>query len=765
MERLTLAVSLGLLSILLMPTLPNIWIALAMLLLGCLLFKTLTTTASFVIGISICILSVNLHFKDLKYLLPANSTIKGVIVSLPEQGKHGNRFYFKLSKIIQHQSVRESHSTLLMMWPGKHSLEQGQQWIFDIKAKPISGLFNQGVFNYQRYLLAKGVIAKGTVINATPVELSADTRGVMAKQLAHHLSEFSSSRFIYALIIGDKRQFYHSDWHIMKTTGTSHLFAISGLHLGLVALFVCMIVKTILGLLVTHIWLTRWVTFLVTMISAIFYSYLAGFSEPTLRALIMLIVSGLLLVMRQRNRPFQILGLAFLTIAISSPLSLLSQGLWLSVLALATVFLVISHVDPCDKKNVSVFGLVKHWIVKLFTLQLGLAIGLYFIQILFFGGISLIAPVANLIAVPLVSLVILPLLFAASVLLIVFDETLLSYYLFDMADWVLSRLFIGLEYLSTIKGIWLDSGTTVVGMVVVTAIFYKIACVMSSLSWRYYCALLILPVCIATVVFVQARNEDHWRIDFLDVGHGNSAIISKGKRAIIIDTGKAFDEQSSMASTVIIPWLVNHQLAKVDYLLITHQDNDHAAGKDYLTKAFSNVQVIDNNHHLCNGGSIRWQGLDIKFIKAKGLLKKSDLSENNRSCLMRISNVNASVLLTGDIEHSAEKQLIKQLDKSWQSTVMQVPHHGSKTSSSKAFISLISPQIAVVSAGAFNHWHFPAPLVQARYAAIKTTLLTTGIHGQITIEFSDQRPHIITYREHRSPFWYNDDLSFGHYQR
>ena len=188
--------------------------------------------------------------------------------------------------------------------------------------------------------------------------------------------------------------------------------------------------------------------------------------------------------------------------------------------------------------------------------------------------------------------------------------------------------------------------------------------------------------------------------------------------------------------------------------------------------------MINNHDGSClskngrNENNFKWQGLTIKTTQALGIFKKSQHTENNLSCLIRISNSAGSVLFAGDIERAAERQLVTQLasksehqKSDWASTVLQVPHHGSNTSSSKTFIQLIDPEIGVVSTRAYNQWYFPRSNVLNRYRQQQTQIINTAKSGQITIEFSANSPIISTYRDHHWPFWYNGDLSFGHYGR
>jgi competence protein ComEC len=764
-ERHTLAMILGLMSVLIWPTIPSYWIGVALLLLGGILFKTNTTAASFIIGISICILSINHQFNDLKYLLSANSSIKGTIVSLPQQGIVNNRFYFDLTQITIGTTVRNSHQRVLLTWTGQHKLEEGQVWEFIVKAKPITGLFNQGGFNYQRYLVSKSIIARGAIQSGTVIDITPNKRGLLSLRLEKLLETTSHKRFISALVIGDKRGFSTSDWQVMKNTGTSHLFAISGLHLSLIALFVAIALAPLLKTFRLNNHVRQCLLIICVLGTSTFYSYLAGFSSPTIRALTMVMIVSGFLVSKQRIKFSQLLLLTLLIIGIINPLSLLSQGLWLSLFAVAVVYLILTMSPNAVINELSLLAKVKYWFYQLLKLQLCLAIGLYFIQLIFFGGISAIAPVANLIAVPAVTLLILPMLFLA-ICGMYLQLPWVTNVLLKLSDTLLSILFYCLRYLANISGVWLHGHIAIIigtiGLIFVSVFITKILTSISNQLIRGWCFLLF--ICIAVGLMWPTDNK-RWQIDFLDVGHGNSAVIHKDNRAIIVDTGNVFGDDSTLAEIVIAPFLTSQQISTVDYIVITHQDKDHSAGLSFLTNKYPNAKVITNKNSECIDRSLLWRGLVIRTTMAKGLIKKRERTENNRSCLIRISNDYGSALFTGDIERAAEKKLLGQLDNTWQSQVMQIPHHGSKTSSSKEFVNLIKPHIGVVSARAFNQWNFPKPIVLKRYGNIHTQIINTANAGQITVEFTSQAPIISTYRGHRLPFWYNRDLSFGHYKR
>ena len=780
MEKQISTLILGLMTVLILPSIPSNWIAAIVLLLGIILLKNHTLLANFIIGFAVCVLLINTHFKALQYILPANSTIKGTIVSLPQQGKIHNRFYFELSSIVVKRKSKKIKGVILLSWQGQHVLEQGQQWQFDIKAKPITGLFNQGSFNYQRYLISQGIIARGTVRSATAINLTADKRGLLSKEIHHRIKNLTHERFINALILGDKRGFNNEDWQVMRETGTSHLFAISGLHLSLVALLIAGVIKFLLNMIRIKNILLKFTTLIkqkyhqtivqFILISCViggctFYSFLAGFSNPTLRALTMIIIFSLSILVRQRITFIQLLLFTLLIFGFINPLSFLAQSFWLSLSAVSVVYLMLTTSSKSQSSSTSKVINIKNKILFLIKLQLGLALCLCAVQVCFFGGISITAPVANLIAVPMVTLLILPLALVGTCLMMC-NLVSVSGFIFNVINELLAYLFILLTWMSSSSWDWVDGKWVLYVLLLILIIFSYLAChVFINLKVKWFLILgsiYCIPLTIGSSII---KKEPTWFVDFLDVGHGNSSVIRHQGHTIIIDTGNTFGENSTLAEQVLMPFLKYHLIDKIDYIMTTHQDSDHASGLDFLLSKFPQAKQINNHNGSCNNKPINWYGVMIKTTQVTEGLKKSEYTENNLSCIIQFSNALGSVLFAGDIERAAERVLVKKLNNQWLSTVLQVPHHGSNTSSSKSFIEIIKPSIAIISTNAFNQWHFPKPIVLNRYRQVKSDVKNTAINGQITIEFTKNGPIISTYRQNRWPFWYNNDLSFGHYQR
>ena len=777
MERLLIGFIIGLLSLMFWPSIPAWWLGACLLTICVIVVKTRPFLASCLFGLSYCILAINHHFNDLEQLSKANSSIIGHIISLPVQGKYHNRFYFKLTHLfVQGKKVR-SNSKLLLVWPGEHRLSQGQQLKLSIVTRPLHDLANQGGFNGQKWQLSKGIIATGKVLNAEILSKEMDFRGAIAVTLQHQLATLDNQRFIRALSIGDKQLFSQQDWQLLSKTGTSHLFAISGLHLSIVAMLCALLISGLVRLLFGHhVLLARRITLVTALVICTGYSYLAGFSLPTLRALLMLCIAGVFFMAGQRLRLSQMLLLSFAVLLVIDPLSMLSLGFWLSFCAVAIIF---SFVSRGRRQSIKLSGWQKlrYWCQQLIMMQLMLSVGMVALQLMFFEGSALLAPLANIIAVPLVSLIILPLCLLALFGLILAPNNSLSAVLYKIVDWLLSQLFVVLRAISDIDISWLALGEPVMVLVALLALALVLLTLflqrMTSLMIGGFCLVIVTVSCL----FIPEKQVN-WQVHFLDVGHGNAAIIIKNGQAIIIDSARSYlnsnDQLVSGADNIILPFLNRHGIKTVSFLVITHQDNDHNGGMRTLLAHFPKARLITNVPAIdglipisCDQLSLKWQQLRLTFsaLNPKYSARAWSKSQNNNSCLLHIDDGRHSALFVGDIEKPAEKYYLQRAGQRLHADILQVAHHGSKTSSSNAFIKRVAPQVAVVSGARFNQWQFPRQSVISTLEKHHVQIKNTAIDGQISIFITQQGLEIYTVRENYAPFWYNRDLSFGHFQR
>jgi len=281
------------------------------------------------------------------------------------------------------------------------------------------------------------------------------------------------------------------------------------------------------------------------------------------------------------------------------------------------------------------------------------------------------------------------------------------------------------------------------------------------ITFNYRYAFILL--CCSAFIFgvskineIQGHSLKNWQLVVFDVGQGLSVLIQRDNKAILYDTGASYPSGFNMVEAAVLPYLQYAGIQKLDKVIISHSDNDHAGGLKVLQQSIPIDELIfnssKNNNRACQQGkAFNWQGLTIEMLWPEKVIAK----ENDDSCVLLISDGKHKVLLTGDISKKVEAKLIVQYPQ-LQADILVVPHHGSKTSSSNAFISQLKPQFAIVSAGFLNRWHMPVVDVVQRYQANNIQLLNSAKSGQIIISFAEKGIRYQTYHDDLWPFWFSN---------
>ncbi|CAM4217134.1 ComEC/Rec2 family competence protein [Shewanella denitrificans] len=261
----------------------------------------------------------------------------------------------------------------------------------------------------------------------------------------------------------------------------------------------------------------------------------------------------------------------------------------------------------------------------------------------------------------------------------------------------------------------------------------------------------------------EGVTETDWQLHVLDVGQGSAIVVQQGKYGLIYDTGAAYGLDFSYAKRVILPFLIARGISEPEYLVLSHDDNDHMGGAKVLMAAFPSMNVISDiarfADETCRQAPFSWRALTLELMSAA-----TEPKDNNASCVIRIGNHHGRALLTGDIEALREFKLLQQ-GVPMAAEVLLAPHHGSNTSSTAAFLQAVSPYSVIFSAGFANQYGFPKPQVLARYQSQGIERYSTGELGQISVDFSPSSIRIRGYRTERAPFWYNQVFRFGSSQK
>lgn len=679
--------------------------------------------------------------------------VQGLVSSIPYQGQKGRRFQLIINNATSvskpSKKIQLKGKVRLTWYRSDIKVKAGESWQLVVRLKRPSGFMNQGSFDYEKWLFSQRIIATGYVRKSANNKKLADPefysfnsiREAIAQAVREKLPESKARAIILALAIADRREVDDSQWSILRQTGTNHLIAISGLHIGLVASFAWL-----------PVWLLGWIAptlyqrvparILVASLGtllAVSYALLAGFTLPTQRALIMVLVALVAVVLRRKYALSTIYCAALLAVLLFDPLSVLSMGFWLSFLAVGLI--IIAFKRRVKQPRFSFIGI-----------QLILSFGMLPLLLGGFGSASLSAPVANLLAIPWVSFVVVPLVLLGILTLSV--DALSSFFL-HWASISIDGLFYGLTYFSSphfmLKVAVLPATLLVIVFIGMLWLF---------LPRRFPARWLGLILLIPLFTYQPKKLEQGvFQYHLLDVGQGLSSVIQTANHVLIYDTGPRSRSGFDTGKLVMLPFLYANGIETIDTLIISHEDKDHRGGANEIIANVKVKQILtsDTQHFLnitkCEAGQQwEWDGVSFEILSPAVDLV---LSDNNMSCVLRVANKQHSLLLTGDIQRKGENWLLKH-SQTLASEVMLIPHHGSKTSSQAKFIEAINPQLALVTAGYRNRFHFPNQQVVQRYQAREIAILSTVDEGSITLLFPNDTSAIQrqSYRQTAGRYWH-----------
>ncbi|MBJ2117970.1 DNA internalization-related competence protein ComEC/Rec2 [Proteus penneri] len=617
----------------------------------------------------------------------------------------------------------------------------GQHWKFKIQFRAVHSYLNEGGFDNQKYAVSMKETLTGKVMSAKFIRDDISLRTQFIETISAYWQTTKNKGEIIALVLGDKRYIEPEKKDLYMKTGVAHLIVISGLHIGLAAFAGWGIARGIQFLFPIR-WINPQFPLVMAWLCGVFYAALSGWGIPATRAVIGLTVWVMLHWGSRLFLPWQWALWSAALILIVEPLSILSASFWLSFSA---VFAIIFWywMSPLKAK----YNHQKRWfILRLIHLQFGLLIILLPFQFYLFGGANFFSFIVNLWAVPIISFITVPLImfglltsFSSFLQPIIWHWVDLS---INFAFWCAPLFLPYWQYSGTVPFLLGFSGVGII--------------VMIKMSWWRHHFILLIAVGILLYCEFTTFSRYQWRMSMLDVGHGLAIILEKDREAIIYDTGIRWKSGGSIAKSVIIPYLKYHRLNPVA-LIISHDHLDHTGGIKDLIKAYPHLSIrssFDDPSHLAclSNESWQWKGLqfDALWPPNKVLSPK-----NNQSCVINVSDGKHTILLTGDIEKEAEAQLVRVKKDQLKADVLQVPHHGSQTSSTLAFIQTVSPKFALVSAARYSLWRLPSDKVHLRYKKEAINWLTTSISGQISIEFNQDNIDVFTYRRDILPRWYH----------
>jgi len=691
----------------------------------------------------------------LTHLPPQPVDVVGVIKTLGQYAQPG--FELKVLSIDGVTLPGWQDVTVRCHWHDSPPLAQGQRWRLRMQLRPVYSTANPGAFNYQLWMLSRNVLLKARIREGAQIFLPGGSPPTTFYQRWfdrwHRLTEpLHYAGVVRALTFGVRRDLSPQDREQFVELGIAHLLAISGLHIGLLAT---------LGLMLGRLCATLpyWkkiplyhepAAVALALLLALGYAWLAGFSTSTCRALVMVMLFFAGRLCARRYTVCQLLVITIGVLLLLNPLQIFAAGFWLSVAAVAVIALVCWRCQSWWLRG-------SRWQRRLklaLALQLGLMVLMLPMQWFWFGGISLVAPLANLIAIPYVSLLVVPLCLLA--LLSSFAPPLAAV-LLTMVDWLLAILMRLLQPLTVLSLSYWSVPVTQVAAVLLGALALLVWWLPVSRSLRVPLAVACL---LALCGYWLPDSQPRWRIRVLDVGQGLSVVVEQGREALVYDTGARYPSGFNYADSVVTPVLRHDGISRLDSLILSHQDNDHAGGWRELWRHWSPPRLISGGplpvaHQRCQAGQPRrWGMLSVRTVSPPPGLPPGQ-SSNNGSCVVWVGDDTFSMLLTGDIEWPRESGLVaEQPRRALAASLLVSPHHGSKTSSTTGLIAAVAPQLVIHSAGYRNPYRFPHPTVVARYASLGVPQLITADSGAITIEVFTHHWQLSRYRHAPWSVWY-----------
>ncbi|WP_256672460.1 DNA internalization-related competence protein ComEC/Rec2 [Pseudomonas sp. o96-267] len=720
-----LALALGLLTLRFLPSLPPSWLLLVAVCVAlALLFSRLYPLGFFLLGLAWACSSAQSALDD-RLAPPLDGRtlwLEGRVVGLPEVADGVVRFQFEEA----HSRRAELPKRMRLAWYGGPPVQGGERWRVAVNLKRPHGLVNPQSFDYEAWLLAQRIGATGTIKSGERLS-SATGFGSWRDSLRQHLlavPAFGREGAIAALVLGDGSGLSTSDWRLLQHTGTVHLMVISGQHIALLAGFLYGLVALLARV---GAWPRRWpwlpCACALALSGALVYGMLAGFEVPVRRACVMV---ALVLLWRMRFRHLGAwwpLLLALIVVLLLEPLASLQPGFWLSFSAVAILALVFGG-------RLGVWG----WWRGLTRAQWTMAIGLLPMMLILGLPVSSSGPLANLVAVPWVGLVVVPLALLGTLLLPVpvIGESLLW-----LAGGALYLLFELLSVIAAWLPAWLPSNLPLWAWLLAAA-GALLLLLPAGIPLRLPGLALLLPALLLPPKQLGDGRADVW---VLDVGQGLAVLVRTREHSLLYDAGPRFGDFDT-GERIVLPSLRAMNLRRLDLMLLSHADNDHAGGAAAIKTGMPVSRVISGEPHRlartlgaedCESGQ-RWQWNDVTFRLWQW---DKAVSGNQRSCVLQIEAAGERLLLTGDIDVRAERALM-QADFPLASRWLLAPHHGSRTSSSQAFIDAVGAQHVLITRSRHNAFGHPHPQVLARYQAAGVEVHDTALSGALHLRLGEQ---------------------------
>jgi len=703
--------------------------------------------------------------------------VTGVVSNLPRHGPTGTRFVFHVeSATLRGDAVKVPQRLSLGWYRGiddeallagpPEPVRAGQRWSLTVRLRQPHGSFNPHGFDLELWLFEQGIRAGGSV-RAKPdavIRKLGDAAGAPVERLRESLRDAIDRRVadpavagvLAALAIGDQAAIERADWDLFRTTGIAHLMSISGLHVTMFAWLAAGLVgwawrrsERLMTWLPAPV-AARWGGVLLAML----YALLAGWGVPAQRTVWMLATVALLRSVGVRWPAPLVLLAAAVVVSAVDPWALLQPGFWLSFVAVG--LLIVSEPAAAQKAQAP---RASRWSRAAHTLRAGLrtqalaTIGLAPLSMVFFQQISIVGFVANLLAIPLVTLLITPLALAGALLPP----------LWAVAAGLVQALSAVLKVMADVPGaVWTAAAAP--AWAIAAGLLGALVAVLP-LPWRLRA--LAVPLALPLLWPAVSRPSiGEFELVAADVGQGTAVLVRTTNRLLVYDTGPAYTPEADAGGRVLLPLLRGRGEARIDVLMLSHRDADHVGGAATLLAAMPVGELLSSladdhplranaiPHRRCDAGqSWQWDGVRFEVLHPQPDEHAAALKPNAVSCVLRIVGVGTSALLTGDIEAAQEAALVRRsAPGALTADVLLVPHHGSRTSSTPALLAAVQPRVAIAQAAYRSRFGHPAPDVAARYGQFGVPLVRSDRCGAWTLQ-ADTRG--VCERGERRRYWHH----------
>ena len=684
--------------------------------------------------------------------------ITGIVRGLPEADPRRVRFDLEVEDIGR---VAFGAGRVRLSWYGARAEPApGSVWRLTVRLRRPRGWRNPGGSDYEGWLFANRIVATGYVksaqrIGAAPALSFARVDAVragLARSIRAALDGYGSEGLVRALAIGDRSGVSERRWRTLRVTGIAHLMAISGLHIGMAAAaayWVALRAWTFVpraALLVA----APQIAGVAAMLAAFGYATLAGFALPTQRALLMLAVVFASRLSRRRFLPSHGIALALVAVLIVDPHSVRAPGFWLSFVAVAVIVMAIATRPAGDAHTFA--GRLR----TLGSVQIAVTVGLAPVTLSVFAEQSLVSPFVNALVIPLVGTIVVPVVLLgllAGAVLPAAGATMLA-----AAALVLDTLWPAIEWVGAHAAMLRAPGAIGPWQLAAAAVGVLLALAPRGLAVRWLGIAWMLPL---IAMRPASIGPGAYRVTVLDVGHGLSVVVETTNRVLVYDAGPRVGTRLDAAALAVLPYLARRGHDAVDRVVLSHGDSDHVGGFRRLAESVAVESMVANgpvgSHRpdTACAANRQWEWDEVSFEVLYPFDGSSGF-DNAHSCVIRIEASGGSTLLTGDIESAGEQALVARLGGGLAAEVLVVPHHGSATSSTPAFLGAVSPSIALVSAAEHGRFRLPHPGVVARYADAGVAMYSTARCGAITVEFpANREPRIARLeREAQRRYWH-----------